>query len=121
MRDFERDIWTICTESRTIPWLRQDLAEKTPNDKLKKEALNLASEELLKPIREPWAEFIDSVLDALASDISYEHTYTKIERLGKELEEIGIGEIEARLLRGFWQSMLPEVPMEHGEVVADHL
>ena len=87
MRDFEQDIWTICTEGRTIPWLRQDLAEKAPNDKLKKEALNLAGEELLKLIREPWAEFIDSVLDALASDISYEHTYTRIERLGKELEE----------------------------------
>jgi len=87
MRDFERDIWAICTDGRTIPWLRQELAEKAPNDKLKKEDLNLVDEELLKLIREPWAEFINSVLDALASDISYEHTYTRIERLGKELEE----------------------------------
>ena len=50
MRDFERDIWATCTEGRTIPWLRQELAEKAPNDRLKKEALNLVDEELLKLI-----------------------------------------------------------------------
>jgi len=86
-RGFEQNILAIRTKGRVLPWLRQELAEKAANDKLKKEALSLTNAELLRLIREPYAEFIDSVLDTLARDMPYEQTYVRIEILSKELIE----------------------------------
>jgi len=88
-RNFERNIWAIRTKEkdRVLPQLRQELVKKAANDKLKKDALSLTDAELLRLIRKPYAEFIDSVLDTLASDMPYEQTYAKIKSLGKELEE----------------------------------
>jgi hypothetical protein len=83
-RDFERLMWAIGTEG--IPsWIREKIAEKAASDKLIEAGSSLTDEQLLKLIREPYSGFVDSILEALASDMPYEQTYARVERLANEL------------------------------------
>ncbi|MFX0210949.1 MAG: hypothetical protein ACFFDT_33530 [Candidatus Hodarchaeota archaeon] len=86
-QNFEHYIWAINIGGKYFPWLRQQLADKATNGRQKKQALDLTNEQLLRLVREPYAEFVDSVLDVLASDISYKQKYRRIEKLGGELNE----------------------------------
>jgi hypothetical protein len=86
-QNFEHYIWAINIQGKYLPILRQQLADKAANDRLKKQTLDLTNEEILRLIREPYAEFVDSVLDILASDMLYKQKYRRIEKLGSELNE----------------------------------
>jgi hypothetical protein len=86
-QNFEYYIWAINIRGEYLPILRQQLVDKAANDRLKKQTLDLTNEEILRLIREPYAEFVDSVLDVLASDMLYKQKYRRIEELGRELNQ----------------------------------
>lgn len=83
-RDFEQLMRAIKEDGKVTSDLREKLAERASDEAQRKEAMALTDDELLRHIRDPYAEFLDSVLEVMGSEISYEAKYARLENLAKE-------------------------------------
>ncbi|MHC4121227.1 MAG: hypothetical protein ACYSWO_27445 [Planctomycetota bacterium] len=79
--DLKLALQTLSADPDTLAWLREQLAEST------EDARNLTDEELVARAREPYADFLDSALRAMDSEMPYEEKYAELQRLTYELEE----------------------------------
>jgi len=83
-RDFERTIRAISKDGALLSNLRKKLIKKATNEEQRNKALALTAEELIRLIREPYVEFLDSVLVVLSSETTFEQKYARIQRLSEE-------------------------------------
>lgn len=79
--DFELAIQTLRTDTDTLAWLREQLAEST------EDAQNLTKEEIVDRAQEPYANFLNSALQVINSDIPYVEKHTELQGLTYKLEE----------------------------------
>lgn len=87
-QDFEQLILRMKREpGDSLSHLRQKLAEKANSEAEKKRALALKDAELLKLIQESYTEFVGSVLETIASDMSYEQKYARLIKLDEQYQE----------------------------------
>jgi transcriptional regulator CtsR len=74
-------------DPNTIARLIAHLAKNTSDKSAKKEILILTDDEVITRAQQSYAKYLDSVLRAIGSDMSYEKTYAEIKRLTDKLDE----------------------------------
>ena len=85
--DFKVMLQTIRTNAKTLPWLREELAKNAEDRSAKNDIRNLTDDEMLARVRKPYEKFLNSVLRAINSDMSYEEKHAEIQRLADKLNE----------------------------------
>lgn len=84
--DLELALQSLRTDPDTLTWVRDQLA-KNLWDGSAEEIQNLTDEELVARAREPYADFLNSSLRVIGSELPYEEKYTQLQSLTEELEE----------------------------------
>jgi hypothetical protein len=82
--DFELGLQSIHTNPDILESLREHLVERTDDENIRDEILVLTEEELISIIREPYANFLDSVFHVMDSELMYEKKILEIQRLREE-------------------------------------
>lgn len=85
--DFELALQTLRTNPDILARVRDQLAESTEDKSDKKKFQSLTDKELVAHAREPYADFLNSALRAMGSEMPYEEKYAELQRLTDELEE----------------------------------
>jgi len=80
--NLELMLQTIRTDDKGLAWLRVQLALKNLQDMIvKKDIRHLSEDDLLARIGKPYAEFLDSAVETIQSDLPYEYKYGKLQKL----------------------------------------
>lgn len=85
--DFELALQTMCTSPRILASVKDELTDKTKDRSDKKKVQSLTDEEIVARAREPYANFLNSALRAINSEMPYEEKYSELQRLTDNLEE----------------------------------
>jgi len=78
--DFELGLQSVRTDPDILESLREHLAEKTDDKNTRDEILGLTDGEIIDIVREPYADFLDSVFHVMDSELMYEEKILEIQR-----------------------------------------
>jgi hypothetical protein len=79
--DFELVLQSVRTDPDILQLLREHLAEETDDENDRDEIFVLTDEEIIDIVREPYADFLDSVFHVMDSEMMYEEKILKIQKL----------------------------------------
>lgn len=88
--EFESTLYRMRTDPTLLAKLRNQLVEKAEDKQVKENAQNLTDEQLVSRAREPYARFLNSVLQVIDGDMSDKQKHTQMRALAdKLLKEYG--------------------------------
>ena len=91
--DFELGLQSVRTNPEILESLREHLAEKTDDENTRDEILGLTDEEIIDIVREPYADFLDSVFHVMDSELIYEEKILEIQKLKEKFIDEYISDI----------------------------